>query len=271
MAKRKTVSKKIRFEVFKRDYFTCQYCGRKPPEVQLEVDHIKPVAKGGTNDILNLITSCADCNRGKRDIELSDDSVIENQIKKLEILQAKNEQMEMMLKWKEELMHLEDKEINAINDILEHKTAYGFNDRGQKIIKKYIKKYGLSEVIDATNLSIENYYFTEDDWETMFKKIGTILEMRAKTKDDPALYIKCKLCKYASKKFANEYDRTELMNMLDSCIVNEENEEELFDVMKKAESYEEVLEQLEEKYFDWDEEMRQVEGWLKENGNQENS
>ena len=48
---RKSLSNKIRFEVFKRDNFTCQYCGRKAPEIVLNVDHIEPVSKGGTNDI----------------------------------------------------------------------------------------------------------------------------------------------------------------------------------------------------------------------------
>ncbi len=63
--KRKGLSKKLRFEVFKRDGFTCQYCGRSAPDVILEVDHIKSVKNGGDNDIMNLITSCFDCNRGK--------------------------------------------------------------------------------------------------------------------------------------------------------------------------------------------------------------
>lgn len=56
--KRRSLSKKKRFEVFKRDSFTCQYCGAKAPDVVLQCDHIKPVSKGGTDDILNLITSC---------------------------------------------------------------------------------------------------------------------------------------------------------------------------------------------------------------------
>ena len=50
--KRKNLPKKIRFEVFKRDSFTCQYCGRMAPDVILEVDHILPVAEGGTNNII---------------------------------------------------------------------------------------------------------------------------------------------------------------------------------------------------------------------------
>ncbi len=65
MSNRKPISKKIRFEIFKRDDFTCQYCGRKPPAVVLEVDHIVPVSGGGKNLEHNLITACFDCNRGK--------------------------------------------------------------------------------------------------------------------------------------------------------------------------------------------------------------
>jgi hypothetical protein len=59
------VSKSVRFEIFDRDAFTCQYCGRRPPDVVLECDHIHPHSKGGGDEIVNLITSCYDCNRGK--------------------------------------------------------------------------------------------------------------------------------------------------------------------------------------------------------------
>ena len=56
-----------RFAVLKRDDFTCQYCGRKAPYVVLEVDHKHPKSKGGSWKLENLITSCFECNRGKRD------------------------------------------------------------------------------------------------------------------------------------------------------------------------------------------------------------
>ena len=65
MSERKAVSPKVRFERFKKDSFQCQYCGRKTPEVILEIEHIVAVANGGTNDIENLTTACWDCNRGK--------------------------------------------------------------------------------------------------------------------------------------------------------------------------------------------------------------
>lgn len=59
------LSVRTRFEVFKRDNFTCQYCGLTSPEVVLEVDHIVPICEGGGDDVINLRTSCWDCNRGK--------------------------------------------------------------------------------------------------------------------------------------------------------------------------------------------------------------
>lgn len=63
---RTSIGQKKRFEVFQRDNHTCRYCGKKSLDgVQLEVDHIIPVASGGTDELSNLITACFDCNRGK--------------------------------------------------------------------------------------------------------------------------------------------------------------------------------------------------------------
>lgn len=63
--KRKAISHKRRFEIFKRDGFTCQYCGGHPPKCVLHVDHIVPVAEGGDNEDTNLVTACDVCNGGK--------------------------------------------------------------------------------------------------------------------------------------------------------------------------------------------------------------
>ena len=65
------ITKAVRFDVFKRDRFTCQYCGRSG--VELEIDHIVPLARGGTDDVKNLITACKDCNRGKGAVRLGEE------------------------------------------------------------------------------------------------------------------------------------------------------------------------------------------------------
>lgn len=59
------VSKRLRFEIFRRDSHTCRYCGATAPGTPLRVDHIVPVALGGTDHPSNLVTSCEPCNSGK--------------------------------------------------------------------------------------------------------------------------------------------------------------------------------------------------------------
>lgn len=189
MAERKTLSKKIRFEVLKRDKFTCQYCGKSAPEVVLEVDHIKPVSKGGKNDIMNLITSCKDCNRGKSNIELSDDSVIKKQQAQLQEIADRKEQLEMMLEWRESLNNLEDDYIDSVANIFEQKTKWGVSDHGRKKIKKWITDFSLMEVLDATEIAIDYYYTgTEESWNEAFNKISGICYVSRNQKDNPQMY-----------------------------------------------------------------------------------
>ena len=59
------LSPKERFAILQRDGFACQYCGARAPNARLFVDHILPVAHGGTNEEANLITACFECNAGK--------------------------------------------------------------------------------------------------------------------------------------------------------------------------------------------------------------
>jgi hypothetical protein len=62
---RTSLSVRTRYQVFKRDLYRCCICGKTG--VELEVDHILPVARGGSDDMENLQTLCALCNRGKSD------------------------------------------------------------------------------------------------------------------------------------------------------------------------------------------------------------
>jgi hypothetical protein len=70
--KKKPFNLKLRFKILQRDNFTCHYCGRKAPDVVLQIDHINPKSNGGSYKMENLTTACFDCNQGKKDVILSE-------------------------------------------------------------------------------------------------------------------------------------------------------------------------------------------------------
>lgn len=161
--KRKPIGKKARFEVFKRDSFTCQYCGVKAPDAILHVDHIDPVANGGGNDLLNLITSCEGCNLGKGARSLSDHTEIAKQREQLEEINQRREQLEAMLKWREELMaHDEDALATACEIWDAHIHPCSINDTGIAEFKKLGRKFGYELLIQAIDKAVDRYVKHED-------------------------------------------------------------------------------------------------------------
>jgi len=77
------VSKRTRFEVLKRDNHTCRYCGATVPDAVLTVDHVTPVALGGSDDPSNLVAACRDCNAGKS--STSPDAAVVEDVKQVDI------------------------------------------------------------------------------------------------------------------------------------------------------------------------------------------
>ena len=172
---RTPISKKTRFEVFKRDKFTCQYCGAQAPEVILEIDHIMPVSKGGNNGIMNLITSCRNCNRGKTNKELSDDSTVKVQKQTLDDIQERRNQLKMMLEWRNALEDELDIEVESINDLIEKYTKYGLSETGKTNVKKVIKRFGFNETYKSCEIAIDKYYHnTSSSLNNAINKIGGI-------------------------------------------------------------------------------------------------
>lgn len=173
MTHRKQISKRLRFEVFKRDRFTCQYCGKQSPDVVLHVDHIKPVSLGGKNTITNLITACQDCNLGKSNIQLSDDAAVKRQLNQMQMLAERDEQISMMVEWQEAIINSEEKLVasaeNRINEILGGMQTV--NENGRLSIRRAIKKNGYEKVMNAIELACENStsidHFSKSCWKYM--------------------------------------------------------------------------------------------------------
>lgn len=64
-SKRSSIPPSVRIKVLIRDGFRCVYCGATREQAKIEVDHVIPVASGGTNHIDNLVAACRECNIGK--------------------------------------------------------------------------------------------------------------------------------------------------------------------------------------------------------------
>ncbi len=65
--KRIKIPNSVRNYVFNRDNYQCKSCGKSNKQTTLNIDHIIPLAKGGSNDMSNLQTLCEQCNRKKKD------------------------------------------------------------------------------------------------------------------------------------------------------------------------------------------------------------
>ena len=64
---------KLRFKIFRRDDFSCVYCGRNPEQgALLQIDHVNPRSNNGKDTEDNLVTACFDCNSGKKDFLLNE-------------------------------------------------------------------------------------------------------------------------------------------------------------------------------------------------------
>jgi len=148
------LSKKQRFDVFKRDEFVCQYCGRKPPAVVLEVDHVHPVSEGGTNVDHNLITSCQDCNSGKGAGTL--EVIPLDLAKRAELIAerlAQTKAYEAMLKKQK---RLQDKDIDKTVDIWRGAfTGWTLKDKARVSIKLFLEKLPPSEVFTSMELACD--------------------------------------------------------------------------------------------------------------------
>jgi hypothetical protein len=149
-----SLSKKIRFEVFKRDGFRCAYCGKTPPDALLEVDHIIPKAEGGPDDINNLITACFDCNRGKSKTLLS--ATPAKMEENLTILREKEEQYAEYTKLAQEVHSRILREADAIEAIYSSWFGGSIPDATFKpvTIKTFLQKLPYQEVEDSMLLAI---------------------------------------------------------------------------------------------------------------------
>lgn len=151
-----TVSKRARFEVLRRDNHTCRYCGATAPDAVLTVDHVTPVALGGTDEPGNLVAACRDCNAGKASTSPSDGLV--DDVKQSDVRWA------AAMKRAGEIRAAERTEERAYVAVFEEVwTRWRPDDFGDSLLQ--MRKAGLpaDDLRDAVTIALTNRGI-EDRW-----------------------------------------------------------------------------------------------------------
>lgn len=158
MSERQSISKKLRFEVFKRDGFKCAYCGAVPSAtVLLECDHIKPVVEGGTNEIDNLVTACWDCNRGKGGRSLT--AVPQSLEEKAAEVAEREAQIRAYHQILEAKKARQDEELWSVADVYMAR----FGDDGilrsrLASIRMFLSQLDYFDVLEAMEIAVDKHY-----------------------------------------------------------------------------------------------------------------
>lgn len=156
--KRKQISKSVRFEVFKRDTFTCQYCGSTPPKAILHVDHITPVALGGKNNLDNLLTACSECNLGKAARPLSSAHPALSLAEKAKQIKEREAQIKEYNKiLAEEAERIECDVWNVIRVLENGIEPDSYNRENFQSIKKFVQMLPLPMVSDAAEIAVTKF------------------------------------------------------------------------------------------------------------------
>lgn len=157
-----SLGKKQRFDILKRDDFTCQYCGKKTPEVILEVDHVIPKSKNGSDDPENLVTSCFDCNRGKG-AELLDTVLKDEDIHDKTILMAERErQLKEYNYVKKQIRERETTDVTKASDYFSEKfknSGYTHKHFPAVLTRDALKILSVYDILDLIDYAVER---TED-------------------------------------------------------------------------------------------------------------
>ena len=151
------ISKKLRFEIFKRDNFSCQYCGKTPPQVTLEIDHINPKKLKGDDDINNLITACFDCNRGKKHIPLK---TVPNTIQtNMEILREREIQISEYNKLLRKIVRRENTTIEEICSVYNsYFKGWQYSDNFKEAtLRRFAKQLPKESILEALHIACQKY------------------------------------------------------------------------------------------------------------------
>ena len=186
------VSTRTRFEVFKRDGFTCQYCGRSRQDdaIKLHVDHVLPASKGGSDELDNLVTACQDCNLGKAAKLLDDRAPIPDVTDQLAELRKRRE----TLKEYAEENAMVRRDVEFVRDYWF--TVWGVDEMPrsavpwQSTLTSYVSSLGREAVCDAMEIAGRKFRYPSNSSACYLAGV-----LKGKLAEAEGRVVECRYCK----------------------------------------------------------------------------
>ena len=192
-------------KIFRRDGYRCRMCGAsKDNGIELTIDHIKPLADGGTNDIDNLQTLCKECNENKSNLNFPSGLEID--------IETKENELKLL---NDLLTHEESKLSDYINDDERLDALFNIKQLKEKHIppietelKELHKKYA----IEQQNLRREQQEKERQD--KLFKKLYVNLSKKELSFLNNYLDKNYKSDEDMLKDVSKNYSENEIYNMI---------------------------------------------------------
>lgn len=148
---RRSVSTRLRFEIFKRDGFQCFYCGATPLQSPLHIDHVVAVANGGEDDPANLVTACEKCNLGKSSVPLT------RRVLKVSLLtEAQHEQPQQIEVYLEHVRQMTKARAAASEAVAAYwrEQLYAGLSEIQPALPHLIEEFGIARLLQAIDIVV---------------------------------------------------------------------------------------------------------------------
>lgn len=154
--------KRIKFEVFEKDSFKCQSCGRGAPIVTLQLTRIQETQHNDNwLDTAFLSTSCKDCEKKRSD---STDKSTRNGFISIDELEERLQQLKMLINWRKGMLNIRKQQLAHLVNYWEHKIpSFVISNDQKKYILTYITKYSCEEIRSAMDMAADKFFVQSTD------------------------------------------------------------------------------------------------------------
>jgi hypothetical protein len=175
--------KRIKYEIFEKDAFKCQFCGTGTPNVTLQLVRIQDAQQNDEwLDLAFLSTSCKICEKKKSGVEEKSP----NNYMSIDELEERLQQLKMLINWRKGMLNIRKQQLANLISYWENKIPdFETNNDQKKYLAAYISKYSSDEIRSAMDMAVDKFIKFSDDGTldknsilTAFSKIPEICQTK---------------------------------------------------------------------------------------------